>query len=346
MKKIASVAGWMAALMVACCPCTAEMSVQDGHVYGQKEIDGKRIVYDFDVPEEVESVKQYRTEAVRMKPEWVEQILKPYVQKPRSGDAWDLINDRQWNDTNFCYFEQNGRYACEGGSYIGPRKKTDDRDIQAASDVVLALLKEMNLSDFEYPFYTATSQCKSIETAIEPISSEEEYIRVKGLPDSSIREYYEKEALGKERNLIVVRFLMDDIPLCISNTQPHEKKGDLDEVVGSAGIFVLNENNEIIRAQIRKYVHAVGETGERQKVLPWRACIDEMALGVIRGEEVTITEVELNLVAGNDGITYPIWRFSGYSDLRKLREENPEISINSSDFSCCVDACSGQCLYY
>ena len=93
MKKIASVAGWMAALMVACCPCTAEMSVQDGHVYGQKEIDGKRIVYDFDVPEEVESVKQYRTEAVRMKPEWVEQILKPYVQKPRSGDAWDLIND-------------------------------------------------------------------------------------------------------------------------------------------------------------------------------------------------------------------------------------------------------------
>ena len=57
MKKIASVAGWMAALMVACCPCTAEMSVQDGHVYGQKEIDGKRIVYDFDVPEEVESVK-------------------------------------------------------------------------------------------------------------------------------------------------------------------------------------------------------------------------------------------------------------------------------------------------
>ena len=29
MKKIASVAGWMAALMVACCPCTAEMSVQD-----------------------------------------------------------------------------------------------------------------------------------------------------------------------------------------------------------------------------------------------------------------------------------------------------------------------------
>ncbi|MFR8178253.1 MAG: hypothetical protein ACLVB5_14755 [Christensenellales bacterium] len=64
-----------------------------------------------------------------------------------------------------------------GGSYIGPRKKSDDRDIQAASDVVLALLKEMNLSDFEYPFYTATSQCKSIETAIEPISSEEEYIR-------------------------------------------------------------------------------------------------------------------------------------------------------------------------
>ena len=70
MKKIASVAGWMAALMVACCPCTAEMSVQDGHVYGQKEIDGKRIVYDFDVPEEVESVKQYRTEAVRMKLGW------------------------------------------------------------------------------------------------------------------------------------------------------------------------------------------------------------------------------------------------------------------------------------
>ena len=61
MKKIASVAGWMAALMVACCPCTAEMSVQDGHVYGQKEIDGKRIVYDFDVPKEVETVKQYKT---------------------------------------------------------------------------------------------------------------------------------------------------------------------------------------------------------------------------------------------------------------------------------------------
>ena len=50
MKKIASVAGWMAALMVACCPCTAEMSVQDGHVYGQKEIDGKRIVYDLTCP--------------------------------------------------------------------------------------------------------------------------------------------------------------------------------------------------------------------------------------------------------------------------------------------------------
>ena len=127
MKKIASVAGWMAALMVACCPCTAEMSVQDGHAYGQREIDGKRIVYDFDVPEEVESVKQYRTEAVRMKLGWVEQILKPYVQKPRSGDAWDLINDRQWNDTNFCYFEQNGRYACEGDSYIGQGYSSGER---------------------------------------------------------------------------------------------------------------------------------------------------------------------------------------------------------------------------
>lgn len=98
-----------------------------------------------------------------------------------------------------------------GGSYIGPRKKTDDRDIQAASDVVLALLKEMNLSDFEYPFYTATSQCKSIETAIEPISSEEEYIRVQGLPDSSIREYYEKEVLGKELKSDRRSILMDDI---------------------------------------------------------------------------------------------------------------------------------------
>ena len=32
--------------------------------------------------------------------------------------------------------------------------------------------------------------------------------------------------------------------------------------------------------------------------------------------------------------------------MEKLREKDPEIVINSSDFSCCVDAYSGQCLYY
>ncbi len=346
MKKIASVAGWMAALMVACCPCTAEMSVQDGHVYGQKEIDGKRIVYDFDVPKEVETVKQYKTEFVKMNLSLVKSILEKYVQKPRSMDAWNLINSNQWNDTNFCYFEQNGRYTCEGSYYRGPRKNADTEPVRLASEKVYNLLEELNISDFEYPFYVETSQCKLIETVFEKIESEDDYIRVKGDTDSMAAEYYDKEVLGKERSIIVTRFLIDGIPLCISDTSPHKRNSDLDDVTGSEGIFVLNENNEMIRAQIRNYVRVVKSKEDDRRILPWRACIDEMALGVIRGEEVTITEVELNLVAGNDGITYPVWRFSGYSDLRKLREENPEITINSSDFSCCVDACSGQCLYY
>ncbi|MFR5797063.1 MAG: hypothetical protein ACLUI3_17020 [Christensenellales bacterium] len=65
-----------------------------------KEIDGKRIVYDFDVPEEVESVKQYRTEAVRMKlGGWNKSPSHTF--RTAFGDTWDLINDRQWNDTNF-----------------------------------------------------------------------------------------------------------------------------------------------------------------------------------------------------------------------------------------------------
>lgn len=192
--------------------------------------------------------------------------------------------------------------------------------------------------------------CQSIETAIEPISSEEAYIKVKGIADSIVdsivQEYYDKEALGKERNLIVVRFLIDGIPLCISDTQPYEKESDLDEIVGSEGIFVLNENDEVVRAQIRNYVRVVSDEEETREVLPWQDCIDGIEEGIIPGEEVTVTETELNLVVGKDGITYPVWRFSGYSDLRKLREKDPEIVINSSDFSCCVDAYSGQCLYY
>ena len=41
--------------------CGAEMRIQGAHVYGENEIDGRWILYDFDVPKEVETVKQYKT---------------------------------------------------------------------------------------------------------------------------------------------------------------------------------------------------------------------------------------------------------------------------------------------
>ena len=350
MKEITKILSFFIVLMVLYSPCMAEMSIREGRVIGQKEVNGKTILYNFDVPEEVTSVKRYKTEFVKMNLGHVENILQPYVQKPRSGDVWNLINSRQWDDTNFCYFEQHGKYACEGSCYRGPGKRSSDERVQSAGDKVIGLLEALNISGFEYPFYVTTSQCQSIETAIEPISSEEAYIKVKGIADSIVdsivHEYYDKEALGKERNLIVVRFLIDGIPLCISDTQPYEKESDLDEIVGSEGIFVLNENDEVVRAQIRNYVRVVSDEEETREVLPWQDCIDGIEEGIIPGEEVTVTETELNLVVGKDGITYPVWRFSGYSDLRKLREKDPEIVINSSDFSCCVDAYSGQCLYY
>lgn len=135
-------------------------------------------------------------------------------------------------------------------------------------------------------------------------------------------------------------------PLCISDTSPHAKEGDLDEVTGAAGIFMLNENEEIVRAQIRNYVQVVDAREDTREILPWQDCIDTIAQGTNLGERVTITEVELNLSLGKNGMTYPVWRFAGYSDLTFLRTLNPEVVINSSDFSCCVDAYTGQCLYY
>ena len=203
--------------------CGAEMRIQGAHVYGENEIDGRWILYDFDVPKEVETVKQYKTEFVKMNLSLVKSILEKYVQKPRSMDAWDLTNSNQWNDTNFCYFEQNGRYTCEGSYYRGPRKNADTEPVRLASEKVYNLLEELNISDFEYPFYVETSQCKLIETVFEKIESEDDYIRVKGDTDSMAAEYYDKEVLGKERSIIVTRFLIDGIPLCISDTSPHKK---------------------------------------------------------------------------------------------------------------------------
>lgn len=326
--------------------CGAEMRIQGAHVYGENEIDGRWILYDFDVPKEVETVKQYKTEFVKMNLSLVKSILEKYVQKPRSMDAWNLINSNQWNDTNFCYFEQNGRYTCEGSYYRGPRKNADTEPVRLASEKVYNLLEELNISDFEYPFYVETSQCKLIETVFEKIESEDDYIRVKGDTDSMAAEYYDKEVLGKERSIIVTRFLIDGIPLCISDTSPHKRNSDLDDVTGSEGIFVLNENNEMIRAQIRNYVRVVKSKEDDRRILPWQECIDVIAQGMLKDEKVMVTEVELNLVVGTNGMTYPVWKFSGYSDLNELRKKDTGIVIRSSDFSCCVDAYSGQCLYY
>ena len=338
----------MALLMVlwGCFPCVAEILVRDGHVTGGKDIDRKSFTYDFALPAEIKHVKQYKTELISMNLSHVASVLEGFTQKPRSGDSWGFMNSSQWPCTNFCYFEQNGKYACEGSYYYGPSKRMEGKRYEEAINTVSALLKALHVTEFESPFYVYTSQCRSAETIFEPITSEADYIRVKDIPESVVQEYYEKEALGIDRTMVVVRFLIDGIPLCISDTSPHAKEGDLDEVTGAAGIFMLNENEEIIRAQIRNYVQVVDAREDTREILPWQDCIDTIAQGTNLGERVTITEVELNLSLGKNGMTYPVWRFAGYSDLTFLRTLNPEVVINSSDFSCCVDAYTGQCLYY
>lgn len=346
MKK-ACVALCLALLMVwGCSACLAEILIQDGHVTGGKEIDGKSFTYDFPLPEEIEHVKQYKTELVSMKRAHVASVLEGFAQAPREGDTWEFLNTSVNPSFNFCYYEGHGKYSCGGSYYSGPSKRTEGERYEAECSTVSALLEALGATGFEFPFYVHTSQIRLRETIFEPIETDADYLRVTASVESQAQELYEKEALGKDRTVVVVRFLIDGIPLCISDTRPHTKESELDETKGAAGIFVLNENAEIIRAQIQNDVQVVDAREDTREILPWQDCMDAIAQGTLSGMRVTITGVELNLCVGKNGMTYPVWYFTGYEDCTLYRTLHPESQTNSSIFSCCVDAYTGQCLYY
>ena len=136
----------MALLMVlwGCFPCVAEILVRDGHVTGGKDIDRKSFTYDFALPAEIKHVKQYKTELISMNLSHVASVLEGFTQKPRSGDSWGIMNSSQWPCTNFCYFEQNGKYACEGSYYYGPSKRMEGKRYEEAINTVSALLKALH----------------------------------------------------------------------------------------------------------------------------------------------------------------------------------------------------------
>lgn len=137
----------MALLMVlwGCFPCVAEILVRDGHVTGGKDIDRKSFTYDFALPAEIKHVKQYKTELISMNLSHVASVLEGFTQKPRSGDSWGIMNSSQWPCTNFCYFEQNGKYACEGSYYYGPSKRMEGKRYEEAINTVSALLKALHV---------------------------------------------------------------------------------------------------------------------------------------------------------------------------------------------------------
>lgn len=349
MKKVVAALCLTLLVVLFCCSCTAEILIQEGRVTGEKEIDGKYFTYDFALPSEIQHVKQYKTKLVSMKPSKVKSIIEGFAQKPRPGDWWSVMDSSRWSRTNFCYFEENGKYVCEGSYYGGPSKRVEGQRYEEACDTVSALLAALDVTGFETPFYVYTSQIRSCETIFEPIVSDEDYLRAIGCSEAFLQAAYqeacEKEELGKERTLVLARFLIDGIPLCISDTSPHIKENELDETIGTAGIFMLNENMEILRAQIRNYVQVIDSREDAREILPWQDCIDIIAQATQPHMRVIITEVELNLCVGKNGMTYPVWRFAGYSDSTSHPEYPDNIDIIFSDFSCCVDAYTGQCLH-
>lgn len=122
-----------------------ERLLRDGHVTGGKDIDRKSFTYDFALPAEIKHVKQYKTELISMNLSHVASVLEGFTQKPRSGDSWGIMNSSQWPCTNFCYFEQNGKYACEGSYYYGPSKRMEGKRYEEAINTVSALLKALHV---------------------------------------------------------------------------------------------------------------------------------------------------------------------------------------------------------
>lgn len=127
MKKAGVLLCLISLMVWGCFSCVAEIQVRDGHVTGGKDIDGKSFTYDFALPAEIKHVKQYKTELISMNLSHVASVLEGFAQKPRSGDSWGFMNSSQWPCTNFCYFEQNGKYACEGSYYYGPSKRMEGK---------------------------------------------------------------------------------------------------------------------------------------------------------------------------------------------------------------------------
>ncbi len=280
-----------------------------------------------------EQLYQYKLETVRFSASEVEKAAAPYMGR-FSSDRW-VYNDTTFDEGHNFSYEPNFEYSRLRMNMGFPVFQTsyDENDplLQSVLRTARAVLDALNI-EYEYPFYTVQPIYQTRNNPYVHIESMDELMDAwaaasgGALSEGVKARILSMEAQNDPDYFVMARFLVDGIPLNISDSTPMDQsKYDSDR--GCYAKLRITQSGEISALDVSGYCRTAAKQPEPRSVLGIDEAIEALRQQNFSGSgkpplpDVEISGAEFCLSVNRKGNTYPVWRFFCVSDRKDELEQ-------------------------
>ena len=311
-----------------------ETSECGGRIIGQLSLSQEsNLEVDMIIPKDFsDQLVQYKLAQVYFSAQKIEPLIDKFFVARGKGEKWDLYANGQYQGASLVYREENAVHGPMYISYSGTATSLDENDVKLkkANDNVLQFLDEIGMERYEYPFYAVKYDFQMEGSSQYPFSTQDDYFSTFTKLKGFMKETYRKRGvLGQPNIVVVIRFLIDDLPFALKNIYDSDQDGvSGDGNASPYAIFSLTNDGKIANVFINKYFVVDKTQPQNRRVIGWEEIVrsqhfsDRISILRQEGEMITLLEVEPVLGINKNGVTYPAWRFvfDGVYSMDKVLE--------------------------
>lgn len=312
---------------------------------------GLKLQVDMPIPIDCAAkIKQYKMAGLAMDQKTFRRILE--------GKTMTDVFDAKWK---YAIYDEDNSFIFQdddGGKYVWPftyyrfspfDASNSSAALENANRVVRGVMDELGIS-YEYPFYTVSEACKTMNTQLLPANIIRKEDVAHRLQTSNTKEAeYNYEYIHSVKGFdddylfVFVRLQADGIPFAFDSIQSPSYQSD--NPIWDDGVFAqfqFTSKGEITYAKFNNMQQIVRETSETRAILPWTECLialcndtDEFA----NMENIMLVRAELCYAINQQHVTYPVWQF-----VIEVNHKDLEFPYEVYPFAYSVDAITGAVL--
>jgi hypothetical protein len=363
MKKIITITLILSLLLSGCALAEAVPGIE-GLVYGDDRITGTldtpygyQLQVDMPIPpENTDKVKQYKMESMTMTRKQVKQLLSGKVLTDVPDAKWIYrASDDSDENISFQFQEDSLKYTWPFCYHrYSPLDSTIASDkLLNAEAIVRSIIDTMNIS-YEYPFYTVSKACQTLDTQLQPvdIENEDDAARILLKENTEKGEYYYNfisscKGFDDEYLYVFVRLQADGIPFAYGSIVNQSYRDDNANPAGGSdeGVYLefqLTSDGKITYAEASNIQTVVQEATESRPILPWTECLSALCTdsdSLSDMQSAMLVRAELCYAINQKHVTYPVWQF-----IVEIHYEGSEFPYGAYPWAFYVDAITGECL--